>query len=111
MPGRKCGTVARRPEGNETGQRGSTTQTARRISVSHALELETPEGIRLVEAIWDSIAAVPEALELAAEQREEVDLRLAAYATDPHGSSPSTEVKERIAGHREARPREGSVAP
>ena len=73
-------------------------QTARKISVADALELEIPERIRLVEAIWDSIAEVPEAVELTGEQREELDCRLAAYATDPHGGSPWSEVKKRVLG-------------
>ena len=35
--------------------------------------------MRLVEAIWDSISAVPEALPLTQWQKEELDCRLAEF--------------------------------
>ena len=40
------------------------------------------ERIRLVEDIWDSIAADQEALQMTDEQRAELDLRLDAYESD-----------------------------
>ena len=47
-------------------------QTARKITISDTLGLDLRERIELVEAIWDSIAEVPEAVELTHEQREEL---------------------------------------
>ena len=42
--------------------------------------MSVAERIQLVEDIWDSIAAVPEATPLTDEQRQEIDRRLEAYA-------------------------------
>ena len=41
----------------------------KQISVAEILELPMAERIRLVELIWDSIAAVPEAVPLSDELR------------------------------------------
>jgi putative addiction module component (TIGR02574 family) len=71
-------------------------QTARKMTVSDALELDVRDRIKLVEAIWDSIAEVPEAVELTDEQREELDRRLEAYSSDKAKGSPWTEVKARL---------------
>jgi len=60
------------------------------------LELTVAERIQLVEDIWDSIAAVPEAVPLSEEQKRELDRRLEAYHRDPDAGSPWAEVKERI---------------
>src|SRR5438105_12442447 len=45
------------------------------ITLDELLQLPMPERIRIVEAIWDSIADNPEALELSDEQKAEVDPR------------------------------------
>ncbi len=45
-------------------------------------ELPVEERIKLVEDLWDSIAADQQALPLTAEQRDELDRRLDAYETD-----------------------------
>ncbi|MEW6219116.1 MAG: addiction module protein [Thermodesulfobacteriota bacterium] len=71
-------------------------QTARKLTVSDALQLDVRERIRLVEAIWDSIAAVPEAVELTDEQREELDRRLGAFNSDQVKGSPWDEVRARL---------------
>jgi len=71
-------------------------QAARKISVTDALELDVRERIELVEAIWDSIAEVPGAVELTDEQREELDRRLQAYRSDSLKGSPWGEVRARI---------------
>lgn len=46
------------------------------------LELPVEERIRIVEDLWDSIAADQQALPLTAEQRQELDRRLDAYEAD-----------------------------
>jgi putative addiction module component (TIGR02574 family) len=66
------------------------------MSISELLKLPVAERIKLVEAIWDSIAAVPEALELTEADREELDRRWAAYERDPSVGSPWAEVRARI---------------
>ena len=49
---------------------------------SKLLELPVEERIRLVEDLWDSVAADQEALPLTPEQRAELDRRLDAYEAD-----------------------------
>ncbi len=66
------------------------------VSISDLLKLPVAERIRLVEAIWDSIAAVPDAVELSAEQCQELDRRWAAYERDPSAGTPWVEVRSRI---------------
>lgn len=51
--------------------------------VAEILELPIAERVRLVEVIWDSISAVPEALALTQWQREELDRRLDEFESDP----------------------------
>jgi len=69
------------------------------ITVNDLLELPVVERLQLVEDLWDSIAEVPEAIELSEEQRAELDRRLEAYHDDPESGSPWNEVKERILKH------------
>jgi putative addiction module component (TIGR02574 family) len=64
--------------------------------VADILELPVAERVLLVEAIWDSIAAVPEALPLTEWQRKELDRRLAEYEADPDSGSTLEEVFARI---------------
>jgi putative addiction module component (TIGR02574 family) len=66
------------------------------ISLADVLELPVEERIRLVEAIWDSIAEVPESVEVTEEQRAELDRRLEAYRANPSAGSPWTDVKAHI---------------
>lgn len=60
------------------------------------LDLSVEERIQMVEDIWDSIAAVPEAVPLSEEQKRELDSRLEAYHRNPDAGSPWIEVRERI---------------
>lgn len=55
-----------------------------------ALPLE--ERIRLVEDLWDSIAAEQAALALTPEQKAELDRRLDAYEIDRNPGRPVAEV-------------------
>lgn len=64
--------------------------------VSQILALPVAERVRLVEAIWDSISAVPEALPLTQWQKDELDRRLADYEADPDSGSTLEEVFSRI---------------
>jgi putative addiction module component (TIGR02574 family) len=66
------------------------------IRLSDVLELPVSERLDLVGDIWDSIAQVPDALELTEAQRAELDRRLEAYRRDPKAGSPWSEVKARI---------------
>ena len=62
------------------------------------LELSIAERMQMVEDIWDSIAAVPEAVPLSEELKKELDRRLEAYHLDPDAGSPWIAVRERLRG-------------
>lgn len=64
--------------------------------VADILELPVAERVRLVEAIWDSIAAAPEGLTLTEWQREELDRSLAEFDADPDSGSTLDDVFSRI---------------
>jgi len=55
-------------------------------------ELPVEERIRMVEDIWDSIAADKKVLALTAEQRAELDRRLNVYEIDGKRGRLATEV-------------------
>jgi putative addiction module component (TIGR02574 family) len=68
-----------------------------RVPTSEALIMETKlrqltvdERIKLVEDLWDSIAADQGALPITADQKSELDRRLNAYAVDKNRGRPAT---------------------
>jgi putative addiction module component (TIGR02574 family) len=63
------------------------------------LALPVSERIKLVEDIWDSIAAVPEAVELTDAQMEEIERRIEDYRANPDDVVPWEVVKERLRRH------------
>ena len=71
-----------------------------RLAKDNILDLSISERIQLVEDIWDSIAKVPESVQLSEEQKLELDRRLEAYHNDPGTGSPWDVVRERIRGRR-----------
>jgi putative addiction module component (TIGR02574 family) len=68
----------------------------KKISLSDVLELDVPERIKLAQAIWDTIAEVPEAIPFTDSERREIDRRLDAYMKDPNAGSPWPEVRARL---------------
>ena len=66
------------------------------IELSSVLKLPVSERLRLVEAIWDSIAEHPEAVAMSDEERAELDRRWADYLKDPTSGSSWAEVRARI---------------
>jgi len=60
--------------------------------VAEILALPVEDRMRLVEAIWDSISAVPEALPLTEWQKEELDRRLDDLEKNPDAGSTLEEV-------------------
>lgn len=68
------------------------------INLSEIVKLSVQERIRIVEAIWDSVAEHPEQIELLPWQAEELDRRFAAYQANPSEGIPWEEVKRRIFG-------------
>ena len=55
----------------------------KQISVADILELPVQERIQLVEVIWESIAAFPEAIEVSPELKTELQARLADFERHP----------------------------
>jgi putative addiction module component (TIGR02574 family) len=45
--------------------------------------LSVDERLEIMDAIWESIAAEPESVELSEAQAAEIDRRMAIYLTDP----------------------------
>ncbi|MDT5122979.1 MAG: hypothetical protein QOC96_2461 [Acidobacteriota bacterium] len=60
------------------------------------LQLSVAERIQLAEDIWDSIAAVPEALSLTDAERQELNRRLELYAQNPDDGISWDELKEKL---------------
>jgi putative addiction module component (TIGR02574 family) len=67
------------------------------MDISHTLaeitRLSVDERIRLVEAIWESIASEPGQPELTKTQQEELERRLAVHEASPDDVVPWEEVK------------------
>jgi putative addiction module component (TIGR02574 family) len=55
-------------------------------------QLPLEERIKLVEDLWDSIAADQQALRLTTEQKEELDRRLDAYEIDKNQGRLATDA-------------------
>jgi putative addiction module component (TIGR02574 family) len=66
------------------------------IPVADLFELPVAERLRLIELLWDSIAAEPEAVSIPDELKAELDRRLADFEADPEGGSSWEEVRSRI---------------
>lgn len=67
-----------------------------KLASNDLLNLSIPERIQLVEDLWDSIAMVPESVQLSEEQIRELDRRLDDYHQNPDAGSPWTAVLERV---------------
>jgi putative addiction module component (TIGR02574 family) len=68
------------------------------VLLSEVLEMDVPARIRLAQAIWDSIAQVPDAVPLSEADKAELDRRLEAYSRDPEAGLPWSEVRAKLLG-------------
>jgi putative addiction module component (TIGR02574 family) len=66
------------------------------ISVADILELPVQERIHLVEMIWESIAAFPQALEVSPELKSELNVRMAEFERDPEAGYSWDQVKAKL---------------
>lgn len=66
------------------------------LSLPDILKLPVQERIRLVELIWDSVAAVPEAVEVSPELKVELAARLKEFEANPDIGYDWEEVKARL---------------
>jgi putative addiction module component (TIGR02574 family) len=62
-------------------------------ALAEIVSLSVEERIRLVEAIWDSIAAEPGQPELTEAQKQELERRLAAHTASPEDVVSWEDVK------------------
>lgn len=58
--------------------------------------LSVADRLRLVEELWDSIAASPQAIALSPAQKADLERRLEAYREHPQAGSPWHEAKARL---------------
>ncbi|MDI6803331.1 MAG: addiction module protein [Bacteroidota bacterium] len=65
-------------------------------SLADIIQLSIPERLQIVEDIWDSIAAIPEAIPLTEDQKIELDRRIVEYKLNPEKGIPWEKVKEKI---------------
>jgi putative addiction module component (TIGR02574 family) len=68
----------------------------KQISVAEILELPVQERIRLVELIWESIAAIPEAVEVTPEVKAELQKRLKEFEANPEAGYSWDQVKSHL---------------
>lgn len=66
------------------------------ISVADILQLPVQERIQLVEMIWESIAAVPHAIEVSPELKIELAVRLADFEKNPEAGYSWDQVKSHL---------------
>lgn len=66
------------------------------ISIAAILELPVQERIRLVELIWDSVAAVPDAVKISPEIKAELEARLAEFEANPESGYSWDQVKSHL---------------
>jgi len=66
------------------------------VAIEEILNLGVKERLELIEEIWDSIAAHPEAVPLTAAQRKELDRRKREHRRDPSHAKPWSEVHSRL---------------
>jgi putative addiction module component (TIGR02574 family) len=66
------------------------------ISVADILELSVQERIQLVEVIWESIAAVPHAIEVSSELKTDLEARLADFERNPEAGYSWDQVKAQL---------------
>jgi putative addiction module component (TIGR02574 family) len=71
-------------------------RTMKEITVKDTLHLPVDKRIELVCDIWDSISAVPEAIELTDEEKALLDERMKAFHDNPDAGSPWEEVYARL---------------
>lgn len=68
------------------------------INLDPVLQLPLQERLRIVEAIWDSVADEAGKLELQPWRAAELDRRVAEFEADPAESVSWAEVQRRVVG-------------
>ena len=73
-----------------------TMSSMNNISIADILELPVQERICLVELIWDSVAAVPEAVAISPALKAELEARLVEFEANPEAGYSWDQVKSRL---------------
>lgn len=68
--------------------------------VAEIMEMSVDDRLRIVEDIWDSIAADSKDLKISNELRQELDRRLEVYKEDPDAGVSWEDLDNRLAGLR-----------
>lgn len=63
------------------------------LSITDILALPVQERIRLVELIWESVAAVPDTVDISPELKTELEARLRAFEANPEAGYSWEQVK------------------
>ena len=71
-------------------------RSMKEITVKDTLHLPVDKRIELVCDIWDSISAVPEAVDLTDEEQALLDERMKKFHENPEAGSPWEEVYARL---------------
>lgn len=66
------------------------------MTYADILSLPPAERLQLLEAIWDSLIEIPEAIPVSEETRAELDRRLEAYYRDPASARPWDEIRDEL---------------
>ena len=66
------------------------------LPLTEILELSVDERLRLVEIIWESVAAVPQPVQISEELKVDLNRRLAEFEANPEAGFPWEEVRRRI---------------
>lgn len=70
----------------------------KQISAADIAQMPINERIQLVEDIWDSVAELPEVVEIPEWHKQELKKRMDAYHKNPELGSPWADVKKQILG-------------
>ena len=68
----------------------------KQFSIADILELPVQERIRLVELIWESVAAVPEAVKISPAVKVELEARLKEFEANPEAGYSWEQVRAHL---------------
>jgi putative addiction module component (TIGR02574 family) len=68
--------------------------------VKQALSLSVEDRLELIEELWDSLVATPEAIPVSNAQRKELARRRRAHARNPSAAKSWGEVRAKLARRR-----------
>lgn len=66
------------------------------VAIEEILSLDVKARLELIEEIWASLSAQPEAVPLTATQRKELDRRKREHRRDPSKAKPWSEVYSQL---------------